>query len=190
MPTFAKATTLLTTEASELQLELSAHAYKAKLQVEMKTRGEPTQVRRSKTLISMGYDAATPTAPDVSTVLSPAVPEQALHEGIVTEAPSVPSPDVEGPAVEHPHAPINWELLQYHLRTVSVYDVTAEFNDIMMSCTSPCLTFAPRRTWRFRACSLQTPCCSFRGWAEPFHVTLLMKWLLIPVWLNLLSDDS
>ena len=122
MPTFAKATTLLTTEASELQLELSAHAYKAKLQVEMKTRGEPTQVRRSKTLISMamGHDAATPTAPDVSAVLSPAVSEQALHEGIVTEAPSVPSPDVEGPAVEHPHAPINWELLQYHLRTVCV----------------------------------------------------------------------
>ena len=35
MPTFVKATTLLTTEVTELQLELSAQAFKAKLQVEM-----------------------------------------------------------------------------------------------------------------------------------------------------------
>ena len=55
MPTFVKATTLLTTEVTELQLELSAQAFKAKLQVEMKTRGEPTQVRRSKALSSMFY---------------------------------------------------------------------------------------------------------------------------------------
>ena len=190
MPTFVKATTLLTTEVTELQLELSAQAFKAKLQVEMKTRGEPTQVRRSKALSSMGYDAATPTAPDESPVLSPAAPEQALHQRIVAEDPSVPSPAVEGPAVEGPHVLIDWELLQYHLRTVCVCDLTVEFKDILMSCTSPCPSFAPGRTWTFRACSLQTPCCSCRGWAEPFHVMLLMKWLLIPVWLNLLSDDS
>ncbi|CAE7199343.1 unnamed protein product [Symbiodinium sp. CCMP2592] len=81
----------------------------------MKTRGEPSQLRRSNAAGSSGYgyEPATPTAPDEVSVLSPAVPEQALHEGFAAERgeSSVPGPAVENDAL------IDWELLQYHLRT-------------------------------------------------------------------------
>ena len=51
--------------AREQQLELSADGFKAKLLVEMKTRGEPVATRHP----SEGYEPGTPSAP----VLSPAV---------------------------------------------------------------------------------------------------------------------
>lgn len=144
-PICIKATTLVSTVASEQQLELSAHNFKAKLLVEMKTRGEPMTVRASP---SEGYEPGTPSAP----VFSPAVAEQALHDPAVP-GPAVPGPAVPSPAVpsaedpsaavpspavpspadpesERPLQPLDWELLQYHLRTVC--HVIVEFLILIM----------------------------------------------------------
>ena len=102
-----EATTLVSPQAAEQRLELSAHSFKAKLLVEMKTRGEPVVTRHP----SEGYEPGTPSAPVLSdqalrqdAVLSPAV----LGEGSVL-SPAVPlmeaGPTGEG-AVLSPAVPL------------------------------------------------------------------------------------
>ena len=177
-----EATTMVSTSASEQQLELSAHSFKAKLLVEMKTRGEPVVTRHP----SEGYEPGTPSAPVLSdqalrldavlspavlgegAVLSPAVPLMETGptgEGAVL-SPAVPlmeaGPTGEG-AVLSPAVPlmeagetgavtgdvsgdavpttsdemrmIDWELLQYHLRTVCHSIVEFEHDFVHQSCS-------------------------------------------------------
>ena len=179
--------------ATEQQLELSAHSFKAKLLVEMKTRGEPVVTRqpeayepsapvlsdqalRQDAVLSPAVPALegavlSPAVPLVEAgptgegaVLSPAVPlEEAgpTGEGAVLR-PAVPGPTGEG-AVLSPAVPlmeagetgavtgdvpgdavpttsdemrmIDWELLQYHLRTVCHSIVEFEHDFVHQSCS-------------------------------------------------------